>query len=182
MEFLTYDQCREFAKRVGVPMRQNDVHLPYVEKKHAAVFYEDSLNPVARRCGEIIAEFYPKYTSLLMWITGSPGGDGWEGEEYAYMRARKSWQRFVELRKSLGEERRLYETPGHLLTPDERHCIPDFAEPAILHGWDTLFLARPNVTAIYTSHNDDITVQSDKNISSLSAALTGLGLTRGDAR
>jgi hypothetical protein len=180
MEFLTREQCVEFAKRVGVASKPQYAHLPAIRKKHHAVFYEESLNPVARRCGEVIAELYPSYTNLLVWITGSPGGDGWEGEHYEHLRSRTSWKRFMALRRSHGEERRLYDAPGHVLTPSERQTIPELAEPAILHGWDTLLLAKPNVAAIYLSHDDDIIIQSDKNISSLSNALTGLGLTRGD--
>jgi hypothetical protein len=182
MEFLTREQCVEFAARVGVSAKPQYAHLPTIRKKHSAVFYDESLNPVARRCAQAVADWFPKYQTLLLWITGSPGGDGWEGEHYAHMRSQDSWKKFMKLRRSHGDPRRLYDTPGHLLSPEERPLIVDLSEPAILHGWDTLLLAKPNVAAVFLSHDDDIEVQSEKNISSLSAALTGLGLTRGDAR
>ena len=179
MEFLTREQCMEFAKRIGVVTQKKDLNFPWVEKKHGASFYQQSLNPIARRCVEVVVELYPKYAKALLWISGSPGGDGWEGEEYAFMRGRDSWKRFMKLRRSHGEQRRLYDAPGHLLTPEERPLIAELAEPAILHGWDSLLLATPNITAVCFSHNDDIKVISDKNITRWSAALTDLGLTRG---
>jgi len=178
MEFLTRDQCLEFARRVGVTPRKQDVDLPETKKKHDAVFYEDSLNPIAQRCVEIVVELFPTYKHALLWISGSPGVEGW-GEKDSYMRERESWKRFVDLRRSHGEERRLYDAPGHLLMPEERPLIAELAEPAILHGWDSLLLAKPNVTAVYFSHNDDIRVISDKNITRWSDAFTGLGLTKG---
>ena len=179
MEFLTREQCVEFARRVGVVTKARDLNLPSVRKKHRAVFYKESLNPIARRCVQVVVELFPKYTRALLWITGSPGNEGW-GEIDSFMRERKSWRKFADLRRARGEERRLYDAPGHLLTPDERPLIADLAEPAILHGWDSLLLAKPNTTAVYFSHNDDIRVISDKNVSTWSAAFTGLGLTRGD--
>ena len=180
MEFLTRDQCFDFAKRAGVVAKPSR-DLPRIAKKHAAVFYAESIKPIARRSAEIVAEWFPKYETALLWISGWPFGDGW-GEHDSPMRTRPEWKRFHELRRSQGEQRRLHDAPGHLLGTEERTVIANLSELAIVIGWDSMLLAKPNRAVIYLSHDDDITVQSDRNISSLSAALAELGLTRGDVR
>jgi hypothetical protein len=177
MDFLTKQQCMDMMESASLHSDEVMRLRRIPERKNAADFFHPDSSAKMTRAGAVIADWFPKYKWALFWFSGSPFGDGW-GEFDGGVRARPQWGRLKAWRESHGAHGRVYDTPGHLLTSDERSALLPLAAMAIGIGWDCALVARPSRALVYFHHDEVLKIQSDHNVTMLAKKLEKLGFTR----
>ena len=175
MRFLTVPECEEPVLRVGIDRRALLEHKRLYALRNAADFFYKSRMSNARPVANELVGLLGDFTFALLWVHALPFGDGSRQEN-----PREDWRRYAQWRRSAGEDRALYDVPGHLFDPNEGSKLAEAIEFAIYTGWDAFVFARPLRCVMALSHDDVIKIQSRHNLSSIAAGLRRLGLRQRD--
>src|SRR5262249_45253628 len=175
MRFLTPSECEKLATRVGLDHRDLTASKRIYSLKSAADFFYKSRMQNAHVVAVPLVRMLGEFTWATVWACSLPFGDRSREDN-----APDDWQRYARWRQSAGEQRRLFEAPGHLVEPDEQPKLVEIIEFAIYTGWDAIVFARPLRCVIALSHDDVIKIQSRHNLSALGAKLRRLGLSQRD--
>lgn len=177
MRFLTTSECEHLVTQVGLDHRDLVAGKRVHGMKNAADFFYKSRMKDARLVAQHLVDYLPDFTWAMLWIYGLPWGDRSREEN-----APEDWQTYARWRRSAGEDRTLYEAPGHLFEPNEAAKLVEIIEFTIYTGWDAFVFARPLRCIVTLSHDDVIQIQSRHNLSAISEQLHRLGLRQKDFR
>jgi hypothetical protein len=175
MRFLAPPECAAFATQVGLDHRKPSARKRIDTLKNAADFFYKSRMKDAHAVAVPLARSLGEFTWALLWAYSLPWGDRSHEDN-----APVDWRRYAHWRQSVGDERTLYEAPGHLFEPDEQSKLAEVIEFAIYTGWDAVVFARPLRCVMALSHDDVIKIQSRHNLSPLAEELRRLGLSQKD--
>jgi hypothetical protein len=170
VRFVTRTECEVWFQRKGFGPDGPHAGRP-AETWKAFDFLYDS--PVAN-CDYItaaLAGHFARSQDILFWPHGFVFGDG------SIPPGRPGWQEYVAWRRTTGEDRPVYDAPGHLFQGNEQEGLRSAMRAAILLGWDTLVAARADRCALHLLH-DYITVYARSAPSDLLRTLDALGLQR----
>ena len=98
-------------------------------------------------------------------------GDGWSEENERDER----WQRYRLWRVANGDQRRLYDAPGHRFERGEGDSVSQVIEFALQLGWDTLVAAKPRRQILFLSHDDRMEIYHGFQRRWLAETLIALG-------
>jgi hypothetical protein len=99
-------------------------------------------------------------------------GDGWNED---IPTDDERWRRYREWRGSLGENRRLYDAPGHQFESHETEHLSKSIAFALHLGWDALLAAKPGRQLLLLSHNDVMEIYAGFQRRLLAEQLIALG-------
>src|SRR5262245_24697976 len=173
MRFLTTSECEKLLLKVGLDRRDLVADERVHSMKSAADFFYKSRMKDARPVADHLVDYLGDFSWTMLWVYGLPWGDRSRGEHVP-----DDWQRYARWRQSAGEDRMLYEAPGHLFEPNEKSTLVEVIEFAIYTGWDAFVFPRPLRCVIALSHDDVIKLQSRHNLSAIaSTTLSRFGLS-----
>ena len=86
------------------------------------------------------------------------------------------WRRYAAWRLRQGEQRGLYDAPGHAFEAGEQDKLVEVVRSAIYMGWDARAFCQPRRFRFDLSHDDVITIRSHDNIKGACKTMTQLGL------
>jgi hypothetical protein len=170
MRFLDRSECEEYVSRCEVDHHEVILGSRIRKMKSAATFFYQSRMKEAGSVSSCLVEYIRDFSWAILWAYGLPFGDRSREEDPP-----PDWRRYSEWRRSAGENRMLYDAPGHLFEPHEKLKLGQAIEFAIYMGWDAVLLARPLRCLITLSHDDLISVQSRHNVTALSDQLYPVG-------
>ncbi len=176
MQFLARDEARS---------RQKKFDRQIAEKpKPRLVLYYESANCDYSRAADAIAASIGDFTEATLLFLFCVTGDGWsEGN------ARDGrWGCYRLWRAAHGEQRRLYDAPGHQFERGEGDDLSKVIAFALHLGWDALLGATPKRQLLFLSHDDRMEIYRGFERRRLAEKLitlgywrraTGQGMTRG---
>jgi hypothetical protein len=128
--------------------------------------YSDAANAITASIGD--------FTEATLHFLFCVGGDGWnEGTA-----TNERWSRYRRWRGANGENRRLYDAPGHQFDPHEAEQLSKAIEFALQLGWDALVTAKPGRQLLFLSHDDRMDVYRGFEWRPLAETLIALGYWR----
>jgi hypothetical protein len=143
MIFLTDEQCEKWLNGREKPDVLEDTpgeRLMLYKEQCSRVYY------IARWLAMSITNMQQS----LLWMTA---WGLWDSSE--------NWHLYDRLRKTYGDDRMLWEAPGHLFMDYEREDLATFLVIAMLNGWEghlltevdfgSVFLNRDGILEFYTS-------------------------------
>jgi hypothetical protein len=172
MRFLDRSECEEYVSRSGVDHQEVILGRRIQKMKSAVTFFYQSRMEEASSVSSCLVEYIRDFSWAMLWAYDLPFGDRSREENPP-----SDWRRYSKWRRSAGENRMLYDAPGHLFEPHEKFKLGQVIEFAIYMGWDAVLLAQPLRCLITLSHDDLITVQARHNVTALSDQLRRLGLS-----
>jgi hypothetical protein len=173
VRFLDKQECEGFGAKVGFDRRNLRADTRAKTMKRVASFVYRSRMKGTAAVATRLVEYTGNFSRALLWAYGLPLGGDRSREE----KPPDDWRRYAQWRRSAGEDRTLFDAPGHLVAPDEKTTLAEAIEFAVDLGWDAVVLMRPLRCIIALSHDDIITVQSRHNVTALADALGRLGLS-----
>ena len=134
------------------------------------VLYYDSGNRDYPRAAKAIAASVGDFAEAHLLFLFGVTADGWD--EGA---ANEMWAPYYRWRRANGEDRRLYDAPGHRFEPHEAEHLSEAIEFALRLGWDALVAAGPGRQLLFLSHDDRMEIHRGFKWRSLAEKLLGLG-------
>jgi hypothetical protein len=162
MRFLSPDESNTLDRKLR---RQ----FSSVRRPRAVMYYTSGQADYASAAG-LIARAAGAFTEAAVLFSFCLTGDGW----LEHNRSDPRWQSYRQWRASLGEVRRLYDAPGHLIERGEAEQLSRVIEFALVLGWDALVTAKPERNLLFLSHDDRVDVMVGFEARSLAANLSKL--------
>lgn len=163
IQFLARDEATLLEKKLRRQIAEHPRPKLVLCYKSGNRDYSQAANSIAASMGE--------FTEVMLLFLFCISGDGWNAgtEENA------RWREYHEWRSSKGENRRLYETPGHQFSPAEAGDLSKVIELALHLGWDPLVAARPGRQILFLSHDDRMEIYRGFQRRALAERLIRLG-------
>jgi len=146
MQFLSRQDADILEEKLG-----RQVGPP--RKPKAVVYYTSGQRDYAP-AATLIAAAAGDFSEAAILFSFCVAGDGWS----EHTSSNAGWPAYRRWRSSFGEERRLYDAPGHLFTRGEVDQFSRVIEFALILGWDALVAAKPGRNQILLSHDDRLEV------------------------
>lgn len=124
--------------------------------------YSDAAKAIARATGA-----FSEATLLFQWCLI---GDGWVESSPNNDR----WRGYRRWRAANGEDRRLYDVPGHRFEGQDTERLAKAIEFALELGWDALVAAKPGRQLLFLSHDDRLEIYRGFGSRTLVRQLTSL--------
>ena len=137
MRFYTEAECEEWLKGKnrlkpdGISGVQT-VNVRFPSRPHRFFYYS-----------HWIAESISYQMPVLLWITE---WGIWDSTENGHL--------YYRLRQSYGDQRLLWEAPGHLFLGYESEDLASFLQLSMLNGWGGYVLAQANYVNVFFSHDE----------------------------
>lgn len=163
MRFLSIDESNILDRKVRHQFGK-------VDRPRVVLYYSSGQKdyaPAARLIAQAAGEFSEAAVLFSFCVTG----DGW----LEHNRADSRWQTYRQWRKNLGETRRLYDAPGHLVECGEAEHLSRIIEFALILGWDALVTAKPGRNLLFLSHDDRLEMMVGFESRALARQLLKLG-------
>jgi hypothetical protein len=164
MRFLGRHETSLLEKR----LRQQIGEKP---KPKAILYYESGIGSYTASTNAIVTSIGGFSETALLFLF-CVSGDGWNeacvGNE--------QWRRYRQWRSEHGENRRLYDAPGHLFSSDEAKQLVEALDFSMQLGWDALVTAQPGRQLMLLSHDDRMEIHRGFEWRTLAAKLTSSGL------
>ena len=98
----------------------------------------------------------------LLWVT-----------EWGIWPSSENWHLYYKLRQTYGDQRLLYETPGHLFLEHEAEDLASFLQIAMLNGWGGYVLTQANYVNAFFNHDEyiDFFAGHDQDLAEVCKAL-----------
>jgi hypothetical protein len=177
MQFLARDEARLLQKKVDRQIAE--------KPRPRLVLYYESGNRDYSKAADTITVSIGKFTKVILLFLFCITGDGWsEGNSRD-----ERWQRYRLWRAANGDQRRLYDAPGHQFERGEGDNLSKLVAFALQLGWDALVAATPARQLLFLSHDDRMEIYRGFERRWLAERLialgywrraTQLGRTRGD--
>jgi hypothetical protein len=163
MRFLTIDECREWARKVGFRLEESgSPPRPSTDQHHVRRDIPTDYTRLTWFCRHLERSLQPREACLL-WVTD---WNIWEENLHLYYR----------LRQSYGDPRLLHEAPGHLFLGYEGPDLVSFLEVAVLCGWDAHLLPGAGYARAFVSHDEFVEFAADDSNPSIAEEF-GAGLS-----
>jgi hypothetical protein len=164
MHFLALDDSKSLAKKLRRQIPEQGKQKFTLYYKSGNRDYSDASNTITTSIG--------KFTAATLVFLFCVSGDGWNEDIPA---ADERWSRYRQWRVGQGENRRLYDAPGHRFESHEAEHLSKCIAFALELGWDALLAAKPKRQLMLLSHDDWIEVYSGFGRRLLADKLTALG-------
>jgi hypothetical protein len=167
MKFLAKDEASSLEKKLRREIAEHSApkFVLYYESGGDRD-YSDAANAIAQATGT-----FSEATLLFQWCLS---GDGWVESSPNNDR----WQGYKRWRAANGEDRRLYEAPGHRFEPTDIDGLSRTIGFALELGWDALVAAKPGRQLLFLSHDDRLEIYRGFTGGMLVRKLTSLGYWR----
>jgi hypothetical protein len=165
MQFLTKEETNALEKKLRRQIAEHSC------PKH--VIYYDSGDRNYFPAAEAIAQSLGKFSEATVLFLFSLSGDGWGYVTPGYNQ--RNWNRYRKWRASHGEDRRLYDAPGHRFEAHEAGELSKLIEIALLLGWDALLSVKPKRQLLLLSHDDRLEIYRSHGGRALVKQLSALG-------
>lgn len=163
MYFLARDEANLLEKKLRCQIADQPEPKFVLYYKSGDRDYSDAANAITASIGE-----FTEATLLFLFCVS---GDGWnEGTA-----TNERWGQYRQWRGANGENRRLYEAPGHQFESHEAEKLSKAIAFALQLGWDALVAAKPGRQLLLLSHDDRMEIYRDFQWRSLAQKLIGLG-------
>ena len=149
VRFYTDKECEEWLSGRN---RQKPDSVPQVHRLHFAYpRHHAKLFWVAHW----IASTLTHRSSALLWITE---WGIWESTENSHL--------YYKLRQSFGDQRLLWEAPGHLFLGFKQEDLTSFLHVAMLNGWGGYLLTQLDYVNLFFSHDEyiDFFAEDESNL------------------
>ena len=166
MRFLASSECKELGAQVEFDVSGIS---------YAATFAYKSRMKEADTVVEHLVDHFGHFSWALLWAYDFAWGDRSQEDNPL-----ADWRQYAEWRRRQGEDRPLYDAPGHRFEADERATLIEAVKFAIYTGWDGVLVGRPLTCLISLSHHDIIKVQSRHSLSALAQQLNREGISQLD--
>ena len=166
MQFLARDETRSLQKKFERQIAG--------KPKPKLVLYYESANRDYSAAADAIAASIGDFTEVILLFLFCVTGDGWS-EGHA---RRESWRRYRLWRAAKGDQRRLYNAPGHLFERGEGNDLSQVIAFALHLGWDALLGATPGRQLLLLSHDDRLGIYRGFARRRLAEELIALGYWR----
>ena len=166
MQFLARDEAKVLQKKL-------DRQIADKPKPKLVLYYESGDRDYSKAANGITASIgeYSKASLLYLFCVT---GDGWsEGNAND-----ERWRRYRLWRAAHGDQRRLYDAPGHRFERGEADELSKVIAFALHLGWDALLAATPGQQLLFLSHGDRIEIYRGFDRRRLADKLIALGYWR----
>jgi len=163
MRFLERDETSSLEKK----LRQQIADKP----KPKTILYYDSGNRDYSRSANAIAGATGGFSEAALLFLFCATGDGWN----EICAGNEQWRLYRQWRTAHGEDRRLYDAPGHLFAPHEVKQLSEAVDFSLQLGWDALLTAQPGRQLMLLSHDDRMEIYRGFDWRLLTEKLTALG-------
>ena len=171
MQFIAASECETFFAKLGIDRHGLIPGSRGADRfKMLEVGYYDP-HVVADRLSSYISVHQGAFSTCLVWCYDIVFGD-----RSLEANPPRVWQDYSRWRKSMGELRTLYDTPGHLFETDERDLLVKVIAWALRLRWEAYIAAKPNKFVLRVCHDDFLTLYSRSTPSGLLDDLRKLGL------
>jgi hypothetical protein len=151
MVFRTLAQCAERAQLQGFMKDEIGTEGPFRSPFSTTLrLYTDQPTSPSVVLARHLASWLGPFSNALLWVT-----------EYGIWPSSENNHLYYRLRQSYGDQRQLYEAPGHEFLAEEIVELTTFLDLAIQFGWGAHLLSTPSAAYIFISHDEWILVQSD---------------------
>ena len=138
------------------------------------VLYYESGNRDYSKAANTITASIRKFSEVNLLFLFCITGDGWsEGNA-----TDERWRRYRLWRAANGDERRLYDAPGHRFERGEGDSLSQVIEFALQLGWDALLAATPRRQLLFLSHDNRMEIYRGFERRWLAERLIALGYWR----
>ena len=163
MQFLDRDEAKlqEEKLRRQIADKPRPKLVLYYESGHRD--YSEAANAIVAAAGN--------FTDATLHFLFCVSGDGWNDDLGTHER----WGRYRRWRSANGENRRLYDAPGHRFEAHEAAHLSSTIAFALQLGWDALIAARPGRQLLFLSHDDRMEIYRGFEWRSLAEKLMKLG-------
>jgi hypothetical protein len=166
MHFLAQDEANFLETKLRRQMVSQPTPKLVLYYESGERDYSDAANAITASIGD--------FTEANLHFAFCVSGDGWnEGTA-----TNERWSRYRRWRGANGENRRLYDAPGHQFEPGEAEELSKVIEFALQLGWDALVAAEPGRQLLLLSHDDRIEIYRGFEWPSLAEKLIRLGYWR----
>jgi hypothetical protein len=163
MHFLTKDEARSVRKKL-------DRQIADKPRPRLVLYYRSGNHDYSKAANTITASI-GEFTEVTLLYLFCVSGDGWsEGNERD-----ERWRRYRLWRAANGDQRRLYDAPGHRFERGEGDSVSQVIEFALQLGWDTLVAAKPRRQLLFLSHDDRMEIYHGFQRRWLAETLIALG-------
>jgi hypothetical protein len=166
MQFLARDEARLLQKKLDRQIAD--------KPRPKLVLYCESGNRDYSKAANTITASIRKFSEVNLLFLFCITGDGWsEGNA-----TDERWRRYRLWRAANGDERRLYDAPGHRFERGEGDSLSQVIEFALQLGWDALLAATPRRQLLFLSHDDRMEIYRGFERRQLAERLIALGYWR----
>jgi hypothetical protein len=167
MKFLPKDEASLIEKKLRREIAEfSEPEFVLYYESRGGRDYSDAANAIAQSTGT-----FSEVTLLFQWCLS---GDGWVESSPTNDR----WRGYRRWRAANGENRRLYDAPGHRFEEEDVEQLAKTIEFALELGWDAVVAAKPGRQLLFLSHDDRLEIYRGFGSGALVRQLTSLGYWR----
>jgi len=148
-------------------------HLAQLKDPKLVLYYKSGKRDYSE-AANAIATSLGRFTEATLCFSFCISGDGWGIDPQPDER----WVRYRQWRGAQGENRRLFDAPGHLFGSHEAEQLSRTLVFAFELGWDALLGVKPGRQLLSLSHHDRLDVYRGFGGRSLADKLIPLGYWR----